>query len=46
MPRAEVIKPIVVKKEPVNKANNMNLLLNNPLINDINNIKVIIKKKP
>jgi hypothetical protein len=46
MPRAEAIKPIVVKGKPVNKANNTDLLLNNPLISGINNIKVIIKKEP
>ena len=44
--RAKVIEPIVVKGELVNKANNMDLLLNNLLISNINNIKVIIKKKP
>jgi hypothetical protein len=36
----------MVKGELVNKANNMDLLLNNLLISDINNIKVIIKKEP
>jgi hypothetical protein len=46
MPRAKVIEPIIVKRELVNKANNINLLLNNLLISDINNIKVIIKKEP
>jgi hypothetical protein len=46
MLRAEVIKPIVVKEELVNKANNIDLLLNNLLVNNINNIKIIIKKKP
>jgi hypothetical protein len=46
MPRAEVIELIIVKKELVNKVNNMDLLFNNLLINSINNIKVIIKKKP
>ena len=46
MPRAKVIEPIIVKGEPVNKANNMDLLFNNLLINSINNTKVIIKKEP
>jgi hypothetical protein len=46
MPRAKVIKLIIIKKELVNKANNMDLLLNNLLVNNINNIKVIIKKEP
>jgi hypothetical protein len=46
MPRAEAMEPIIVKGELVNKANNTDLLLNNLLINNINNIKVIIKKKP
>jgi hypothetical protein len=36
----------MVKGELVNKANNMDLLLNNLLISSINNIKVIIKKEP
>ena len=36
----------MVKGELVNKANNMDLLLNNLLISGINNIKVIIKKEP
>jgi hypothetical protein len=36
----------VVKEELVDKANDMDLLLNNLLINSINNIKIIIKKKP
>jgi hypothetical protein len=44
--RAEVIEPIVVKGELVDKANDIDLLLNNLLISGINNIKVIIKKKP
>jgi 6-phosphogluconate dehydrogenase (decarboxylating) len=52
--RAKVIEP-KVKGEPVvepvadnkvNKANKVDLLLNSLLINGINNIKVIIKKKP
>jgi hypothetical protein len=52
--RAKVIEP-KVKGEPVvkpvadnkvNKANKVNLLLNNLLVNSINNTKVIIKKKP
>jgi hypothetical protein len=30
----------------VNKANKVDLLLNSLLVNSINNIKVIIKKKP
>jgi hypothetical protein len=46
MLRAEVIELIVVKEELVNKANNMDLLLNNLLVSGINNAKVIIKKKP
>jgi hypothetical protein len=46
VPRAEVIKPIIVKGELVDKVNNMDLLLNNLLVNSINNIKVIVKKEP
>jgi hypothetical protein len=46
IPRAEAMEPIVVKEEPVNKANNTDLPLNNPLISGINNAKVIIKKEP
>jgi hypothetical protein len=46
MLRAEVIKLIIVKGELVNKANNIDLLLNNLLVSGINNIKVIIKKEP
>jgi hypothetical protein len=48
--RAKVIE-LKVKEEPVadnkvNKANEVDLLLNSLLINSINNIKIIIKKKP
>jgi hypothetical protein len=46
VPRAEVIKPIIVKGELVDKVNNMDLLLNNLLVSSINNIKVIVKKEP
>jgi 6-phosphogluconate dehydrogenase (decarboxylating) len=52
--RAKVIEPKVkgelvvepVADNKVNKANKVDLLLNSLLINGINNIKVIIKKKP
>jgi hypothetical protein len=44
--RAEAIKPIVVKGELVDKANNIDLLLNNLLVGGIDNAKVIVKKKP
>jgi hypothetical protein len=46
VPRAKVIELIIVKGELVNKANNMDLLLNNLLVSGINNVKVIIKKEP
>jgi hypothetical protein len=39
-----VVEPVVDNK--VNKANKVDLLLNSLLVNSINNIKVIIKKKP
>jgi hypothetical protein len=35
-----------VVNNKVNKANKVDLLLNSLLVNNINNIKVIIKKKP
>jgi hypothetical protein len=39
-----VVEPVADNK--VNKANEVDLLLNSLLVNSINNIKVIIKKKP
>jgi hypothetical protein len=39
-----VVEPVVDDK--VNKANKVDMLLNSLLVNGINNIKVIIKKKP
>jgi hypothetical protein len=39
-----VVEPVADNK--VDKANKVNLLLNSLLVNSINNIKVIIKKKP
>jgi hypothetical protein len=36
----------LVVDDKVNKANKVDLLLNSLLVNSINNIKVIIKKKP
>jgi hypothetical protein len=39
-----VVEPVVDNK--VNKASEVNLLLNSLLVNGINNIKVIIKKEP
>ena len=53
MPRAKAIELIELKvkgelvaNNKVNKANKVDLLLNNLLVNSINNTKVIIKKKP
>jgi hypothetical protein len=40
------MEPIVVKGELVDKANNMDLLLNNLLVGGIDNVKVIVKKEP
>jgi hypothetical protein len=43
--KRELIVELVVDNK-VNKANKVDLLLNSLLVNNINNIKVIIKKKP
>ena len=53
MPRAKAIELIELKvkgelvaNNKVNKANKVDLLLDNLLVSSINNIKVIIKKEP